>query len=539
MSPEESSDKLENETSKCNDRLQETPTVNQATHIVGWGDDCMDAGGRAIAEERTPTNSHASVGVRALTPTYTADWPFVRLGDHITDVVDNRGKTPPLSTTGYELIETTSIVGDNKYPDFGKITKFVDEDTYKNWFRKGHPVKGDLLVATVGLNIGNVSIQNEDRGCVAQNLVALRPNGLALDADFLYYFLTLNSTQHILKSLNIGSAQPSLKVPHLLNIQLHLPDIEVQKNIGLILGRLDEKIELNRQTNQTLEQIAQAIFKSWFVDFEPVKAKVTALSSLSPQDRAGERGQELAEQAAICAISGKTPLQLAQLDPQTLQQLKATAALFPDALVDSELGEIPEGWEVKGLDQIANYLNGLALQKFRPKDETNFLPVLKIAQLKAGVAVSDEKASPDIKPEYIVDNGDVVFSWSGSLVVDVWCGGKAALNQHLFKVTSDSFPKWFFYYFTKHHLDDFQRIAAAKAVTMGHIKREHLSTALCAFNKAIIENCDAYFSALLDQQIALRLQNTNLAELRDSLLPKLLSGELSISPESSTLPEAL
>jgi len=153
------------------------------------------------------------------------------------------------------------------------------------------------------------------------------------------------------------------------------------------------------------------------------------------------------------------------------------------------------------------------------------LPVLKIAQLKKGFADGVEKASPHIKPECIVNNGDVVFSWSGSLVVDVWCGGKVALNQHLFKVTSKSYPKWFYCYWTKCHLEMFQQVAADKAVTMGHIKRSHLAEAKCIVPNSDLTNF-GLIADMLEKQIEQRLENTLLEAIRDALLPKLLSGEL-------------
>jgi type I restriction enzyme S subunit len=296
------------------------------------------------------------------------------------------------------------------------------------------------------------------------------------------------------------------------------PDKE--NGIAEVLSNLADKIELNRQTNQTLEQIAQAIFKSWFVDFEPVKAKIQAKRTLTPTLSQRER-ELIVERAAMCAISGKSLEELEQLSPETQQQLKTTAALFPDALVESELREIPEGWEVKPLDKIAHYQNGLALQKFRPDEDEDSLPVLKIAQLKKGFADGEEKAKVGIKPECIVHNGDVVFSWSGSLIVDVWCGGKAALNQHLFKVTSKNYPKY--------HLKIFQQIAADKAVTMGHIKREHLSQAKCVIPSCEMESISV-LSDLLEKQIEQRVENFTLRKLRDTLLPKLLSGELTPSP---------
>jgi hypothetical protein len=156
---------------------------------------------------------------------------------------------------------------------------------------------------------------------------------------------------------------------------------------------------------------------------------------------------------------------------------EATAALFPDAFDESELGLVPRGWGVAALDSVADFLNGLALQKFPPENDDDWLPVIKIAQLRKGDTSGADHASQNIKSEYIVQNGDVLFSWSGSLEVEVWCGGMGALNQHLFKVTSKNFAKWFYFLWTRYHLPHFQQIAAGKATTMGHIQRKHLTEA--------------------------------------------------------------
>ena len=310
-----------------------------------------------------------------------------------------------------------------------------------------------------------------------------------------------------------------MKCKDIPNFKLTIPSLKEQREITDILSSLDKKIELNSKLNQTLESIAQAIFKSWFIDFEPVRAKIAAK----------QEGKD-PERAAMCAISGKSETELKQMAEDDFAELQATAALFPDELVESELGEVPKGWKVKPLDEIANYLNGLALQKFRPENEHEFLPIVKIAQLKSGIATIEEKASPNIDPKFIINNGDVIFSWSGSLMVDIWCGGKAALNQHLFKVTSIDYPKWFYCSYTKHHLAEFQRIAQAKAVTMGHIKREHLSQALCIVpSNQVLDIGNNVIGAQMQKQIVLRLENNNLIQVRDTLLPKLLSGELDVS----------
>jgi type I restriction enzyme S subunit len=180
---------------------------------------------------------------------------------------------------------------------------------------------------------------------------------------------------------------------------------------------------------------------------------------------------------------------------------------------------------------IADYLNGLAMQKFRPANNENGIPVLKIKELRQGFCdTNSELCSPHIKNEYIIHDGDVIFSWSGSLLVDFWCGDTCGLNQHLFKVTSSQYDKWFYYSWTKYHLNKFIAIAADMATTMGHIKREELSKA-----KVLIPSTDDYFrisnilSPIYDLIISNRIENRTLATLRDNLLPKLMSGELDVS----------
>ena len=210
-----------------------------------------------------------------------------------------------------------------------------------------------------------------------------------------------------------------------------------------------------------------------------------------------------------------------------LQQQAAT--IFQQELLRE--GELPEGWVHGSLLDIANYLNGLAMQKFRPADGENCLPVLKIKELRQGSCdASSELCSPSIKPEYIVHDGDVIFSWSGSLLVDLWCGGMCGLNQHLFKVTSEKYPKWFYYAWTEHHLARFVAIAADKATTMGHIKREELAKAEVVIpDAASMERIGGILQPMYDLIISNRIENRKLASLRDTFLPQLMSGEIDVS----------
>lgn len=204
-------------------------------------------------------------------------------------------------------------------------------------------------------------------------------------------------------------------------------------------------------------------------------------------------------------------------------------AIFDDHFIN--IDAIPAGWRKGNLLGIANYLNGLAMQKFRPQRNEIGLPVLKIKELRQGSCDdSSELCSLSIKPEYIIHDGDVIFSWSGSLLVDIWCGGICGLNQHLFKVTSDIYDKWFYYLWTAHHLARFIAIAADKATTMGHIKREELAKA------EVLIPCEKDYTSLnsimqpiFELIISNRIESRKLAALRDELLPKLMSGEVDVS----------
>lgn len=207
-------------------------------------------------------------------------------------------------------------------------------------------------------------------------------------------------------------------------------------------------------------------------------------------------------------------------------------AIFAQRFTDIET--IPDGWKKGSLLTIANYLNGLAMQKYRPNGDEVGLPVLKIKELRQGSCDnSSELCSPNIKPEYIIHDGDVIFSWSGSLLVYIWCGGTCGLNQHLFKVTSETYDKWFYYLWTAHHLERFIAIAADKATTMGHIKRGELAKA-----EVLIPSDEDYkeigslMNPIFDLIVANRIEARKLAELRDSLLPRLMSGEIDVSEVS-------
>ncbi len=270
--------------------------------------------------------------------------------------------------------------------------------------------------------------------------------------------------------------------------KLTLPPIGEQQEIAATLGALDDKIELNRKTVATLEEMARALYRSWFVDFDPVRARA----------------------------EGRTP---AHMDA-------ATAALFPDKFGEDGL---PMGWKERGLSEVAEFLNGAALQKYPAVNDELSLPVIKIAELRSGVTATSGKASIKVPEKYKVKDGDVLFSWSGSLLQKVWVDGPGALNQHLFKVTSSFVPQWFHFFAVDFHMDEFRIIAASKATTMGHIQRHHLAEAKIALpSNIILSAADKVLRPLFDAAVQQQLENRTLVALRDTLLPRLMSGELRV-----------
>ena len=462
-----------------------------------------------------------------------SNWKEYRLGDCIEFIIDNRGKNPPLSNNGYELIETISINSENKYPDYSKISKFVSKDTYNNWFRKGHPKKGDILISTVGANIGRVSIMNENRGCIAQNLIGLRTDKEKLVPDYLYYFLIKKSTQHTLSSLNIGSAQPSIKVPHLLNILINVPNIQRQEEIANILSSLDEKIELNTQINQTLEQIAQALFKSWFVDFDPVRAKAQALSD--------GLSLEQAELAAMQAISRKTPEELtalSQTQPERYAELAETAKAFPCEMVEIDGIKVPKGWEVKRIDEIANIIKGKSYKSSELEKSKTALVTLKSFNRGGGYRLDGLKEyTGKYKSEQEVFSGELIIAYTDvTQAADVI--GKPAMvmsdsnYQHLV-ISLDVGVVRPFNDVYKHFLyclamtDSFQAHTKSfcTGTTVLHLGKDAVPS--FEFINPSNELLHVFYkqTSPIFEKINLHIEeNKNLEKVRDLLLPSLLSG---------------
>ena len=219
----------------------------------------------------------------------------------------------------------------------------------------------------------------------------------------------------------------------------------------------------------------------------------------------------------------------ARKKPRNHNLTKASQSLFDYYLVetDSFKGNYKKG----ALTDIASYLNGIAMQKYPVSKNENGLPVLKIKELGQGCCdTSSDLCTKDIPEQYIINDGDIIFSWSGTLLVDYWCGGVCGLNQHLFKVTSEKFPKWFIYFWTNYHLERFKQIARDKAVTMGHIRRTDLDQAEVLIpNNQVLEDLDLLISPLMKEYVKRRIENRQLQNMRDCLLPELMKGSYDLN----------
>lgn len=202
-----------------------------------------------------------------------------------------------------------------------------------------------------------------------------------------------------------------------------------------------------------------------------------------------------------------------------------------DALFKEKVLQNISEWSEASLLDIATYKNGLAMQKFRPADGDDGLPVLKIKELNQGYCAGDaERCSSNIDKSVQIKDGDLVFSWSGTLLLDFWAGGSAGLNQHLFKVTSDNYPVWFYYLWTKHHMRRFIALAADRATTMGHIKRSALEESKVYIpDDFALSQLELIFQPLVDEMIGRKVESRKFGALRDALLPKLMSGEIDVS----------
>ena len=379
-----------------------------------------------------------------------------------------------------------------------------------------------VAVSCIGSDMGKAVL------LVSDSVTNQQINSIIVDEElfnpkFVYYILS--TKQQELKDIAGGSATPILNKGHFGKFEIRAPHKPLQDKIAQQLDLLDSKIELNRQTNKTLENIAQAIFKSWFVDFDPTRAKIVAR----------ENGQD-PELAAMAAIAGKEVNELEALSAEQLEKLKSTAALFPDNFEDSELGQIPEGWETKLNGDVMDVRDGT--HDSPKKSETGF-PLVTSKHITSGVLkieeayLISEEDYEKVNKRSKVNRSDILMTMIGTVGIPYLVlqpeVNFAIKNVALFRTSEVAHLKNYFYLLLKS--PDMQAYLEARmaGTTQKYLSLKTLRSIdmlvptnelLTAFNDLVNPLMDKVFSALLE--------TNDLVSLRGTLLPKLLSGEIDL-----------
>lgn len=457
-----------------------------------------------------------------------SEWKKYTIADVSKKVVT--GKTPPGTLEKYfggnVLFVTPTDMADDKYIDSTQrtLSSEGEEKLINQKFECG------VVVSCIGWQMGKAAIIKKP-AVTNQQINTIIPNNKLIDVDFLYYTLFEKRTE----IFNLGATAtrtPILKKSLFEKIEFHAPSLEQQKKISGVLSALDSRINCNKKINQTLEQMAQALFKSWFVDFEPVKAKITAL----------EAGGTLedATLAAMTAISGKDTTALAVFareQPEKYGELRATAELFPAAMQGSELGEIPQGWNVSSISDVGSVVCGKTPSKKVAEFYGENIPFIKIPDMHNQLFIIKTN-------EYLSESGShsqnkklvPAYSICVSCIATVGVVAITTMPSHTNQQINSIIPinkfSLYYLYFCMRGLNDYlHALGSAGSATLNVNTSTFSSIKVLMPNASMLElyheKCECLFNKIKE----LSFQNDSLAQLRDTLLPKLLSGEI-------TLPEA-
>ena len=458
-----------------------------------------------------------------------SDWKEYTLGDVLELVIDHRGKTPKklgfddFFTNGYPVlsakhVKTSGLVNLD-------AMRFANEEMYKKWMKEPTQ-KGDVIL-TSEAPLGELFyIDGSTQYVLGQRVFGLRPKIDILEPKYLLVWLTSAEGQSRLQARATGSTVQGIKQSELLKIIIPIPPLEIQKIISEIYGSLDEKIQLNTQINKTLEQIAQALFKSWFVDFDPVRAKVQALSD--------GLSLEQAELAAMQAISGKTPEELtalSQTQPDHYAELAETAKAFPCEIMEVDGVEVPKGWEVKELGSLMTIKRGGS-----PRPIKDFISDKGLNWVKISDATAEDNPFLFSTKEYIKSEGlsKTVLLKKGSLILSN--SATPGLPRFL-ELDACIHDGWLYFSdikrLTQEYLYFFFLNIRNDLVAQGNGSVfTNLKTDIVKAQKAIVpdERVICYFDKQVKSIMNLIRYNTansiSLKETRDLLLPRLLNGEI-------------
>lgn len=467
----------------------------------------------------------------------SADWQHLSLREAGISLIDCVHKTPEAKEEGFPYVAIPQMK-DGRI-DLSSTRKISHKD-FLAWTVKAKPEAYDIVISR-RCNPGESACVPEGvEFALGQNLVLLRSDGKKVYKPYLRWLL--NSPfwwAEVNKYMNVGAIFTSLKCADMPNFTLPIPSLDEQMKISEILYSLDNKIELNRQINQTLESMAQAIFKSWFVNFEPVKAKIAAIE-------AGEDAESVTC-AAMRAISGKTDDELDKMkgeQPEDYAQLKSTAELFPSAMQDSELGEVPEGWKIVSLKELSKTISkGTTPSKKQVADAEGTLAIrfIKVKDIaddgqinRAGLGLIHESIHKGALKRSMLEENDLLFSIAGTI------GRVSIVENDLHNSNTNQAVAFIRLNGQDHlslaleHLKSKKIQESAMASVVQGVQANVSLTSVGNFQivvpkEPILAMWNEVALSLHTEKIGRQKQNRELSQLCDTLLPKLLSGELEIN----------
>ena len=437
-------------------------------------------------------------------------------------IIDYRGKTPKKTEFGVPLI-TAKIV---KAGYVQTPTEFIAEDNYDDWMVRGLPEIGDVVLTTEA-PLGEVAQLTDSNVALAQRIVTLRGKKGLLDNDYLLCAMQSDYVQHQLESRATGSTVKGIKQSELRKILLPIPPLDEQIKIARVLKTLSDKVSLNSQLNQTLEEIAQTLFKSWFVDFDPVRAKMETLAAGGSQAEA--------ELAAMSVISAKTPEELNGLkesSPEAYTKLQDTASLFPSTMQESDLGLVPEGWVVSTLSSLINLTGGGTPKRSEESYWNGDIPWFSVRDIPSGsdvYVIDTEEHITELgfknSSTKLLSKGTTIITARGTVGKLALVGSDMCMNQSCYGVKGKEVGDFFNYFNLKQAVRTLQQNThGAVFDTITTRTFDTYSIAFCG-----VDIADAYDQVVAPilKKIEMNVrENMILSELRDSLLPKLLSGQM-------------
>ncbi len=434
-------------------------------------------------------------------------WKLQSVEDSMEAIIDYRGKTPRKTPSGIPLI-TARIVKDGRIM---ASTEFIASEGYDSWMNRGLPEPGDVVMTTEA-PLGEIAQLDNPKVALGQRLITLRGKPDVLDNTYLKFAMQAAFVQNQLKARSTGTTVLGISQRELRKIAIPLPPLSEQRRIAHILGTLDQKIELNRQINETLEATARAIFKSWFVNFDPVKAKV----------------------------EGRKP---ACVNTET-------AALFPPAFQDSPLGKIPEGWAVEKIGNLVEIVKGRSYRSSELTESDVALVTLKSIRRGGGYRPDGLKPyTGKYNPEQIITPGELVVSYT-DVTQEAEVVGKpaivrgdekyqtlvASLDLGIIRPLKSTVSIWFLYcLFRERHFQS-HIYGYADGTTVLHLNKDGVPNYQFALPP---EKIRSLFDSVAEPLFAKIESNENefrtLTQTRDTLLPKLLSGEIRVDDAAEML----